>query len=298
VPFILINGGGSIGTGWSSTIPPYNLEQIIEWIKAWLTSKPTPTLTPYYRGFKGTVKVEENKVVTEGIMSKDAKGRFVVSEIPIGKRMISINKYLSLLQASEDSGNIKNIDNQSTENEALFSFQVGKETFTPSAETMHLVDSTSMTNMVMFDKSGKLRKYDTVDEVMKEFCETRFEQYNKRKAGELKKMEYESMILYNKIRFIEMVITDKIKLLNKDEEALSSECKNLNFSLAHDKSFDYLLSIQIKQMTSKKIADLQKQYALMLAAINTLKNTSIAGMWYKELDELLVEYGKWVKLQK
>ena len=298
VPFILINGGGSIGTGWSSTIPPYDIIQIIAWIKAWLTSSQTPTLIPYYRGFKGSVKVEETKVVTTGLVSKDSKGKYLITEIPIGKRMISISKYLSLLQGMEDAGNIKNIDNQSTENEAAFSFQVNKEGFEVNAETIHLVDSTSTTNMVLFNKDGKLKRYENVNEILTEFCEARFAQYNKRKEGELKKLDFEAKILYNKIRFIEMVINDKIKLLNKDEDVLQAECKGHKFDVGNDGSYDYLFTIQVKQMTSKKLSELQKQYAGLLAASKALKETSIAQLWCRELDELSDAYTKWSKLQK
>lgn len=47
---ILVNGCDAIGVGWSSYIPKYNLEKIIENIKIWLEDKPIKPMTPWLRG--------------------------------------------------------------------------------------------------------------------------------------------------------------------------------------------------------------------------------------------------------
>ena len=57
IPLILVNGGQGIGTGFSSEIQSYKLEDIISRLKQ-LMNKETLTrftMVPYYRGFKGTV---------------------------------------------------------------------------------------------------------------------------------------------------------------------------------------------------------------------------------------------------
>ncbi len=196
-----------------------------------------------------------------------------------------------MLDDLEEKGSIKSIDNQSTENLPRFSFLADKD-FTPTIENMGLVDSTYMSNMVLFDAEGNLKKFSTTNEILNVWCAYRFNQYNVRKAGQLAKIEQESKLLYNKIRFIEMVLNDKIVLKGKDEEKLIEELRSNSFDAIPD--FDYLLSIQIRNMTAKQVTDLKQKYASLLEGHKTLKNTSISAIWCKEMDELVAVYDKWL----
>ena len=57
VPMCLINGADGIGTGHSTFIPKHDPLQIIAWLRARLTEQELPTFRPWYRGFKGTIKI-------------------------------------------------------------------------------------------------------------------------------------------------------------------------------------------------------------------------------------------------
>ena len=291
VPMILVNGCmGSIGTGWSSTILPHNLKSIVSWILKWLRGEETVSLVPWYRSFKGTLELKDGKVTTKGVF--DVVGaKHVVTEIPIGKKMTSISKYKEKLEALEEAGVIKNIDNQSTENNPHFSFVALGEV---DAEKLGLVDGNSMTNMVLFDSTGVLKKYSNTDEIMLEWCLGRFQQYNKRKEAVLLGMKEESRLMYNKIRFIELILDNKIVFKNKEESDLVNDLKVLKFEEDKDKSYEYLLSIQIKLMTVKYIEQLRGKYTTLLTAIKQLTNTAIKDIWTSELKELITAYDKWV----
>jgi len=56
IPMILVNGSKGIGTGFSTDIMPHNLLQIIQYIRAMLTETDRPTIEPYFKGFKGTIR--------------------------------------------------------------------------------------------------------------------------------------------------------------------------------------------------------------------------------------------------
>jgi DNA topoisomerase-2 len=63
IPMILVNGSKGIGTGFSTDIMPHNPVQIIQYIRAMLTEATAkvgtgdrPTIEPYFKGFKGTIK--------------------------------------------------------------------------------------------------------------------------------------------------------------------------------------------------------------------------------------------------
>ena len=55
VPMVLINGADGIGTGWSSSIPNYSPEDIVENLKLLMDGQELKTMTPWFRDFKGTV---------------------------------------------------------------------------------------------------------------------------------------------------------------------------------------------------------------------------------------------------
>jgi DNA topoisomerase-2 len=56
VPMVLVNGTEGIGTGFSSFVPPYNPEDITANIRRVLSGESMTPMTPWFRGFKGTVK--------------------------------------------------------------------------------------------------------------------------------------------------------------------------------------------------------------------------------------------------
>ena len=65
IPMILVNGSKGIGTGFSTDIMPHNPLQIIQYIRAMLKEATTkggsgtgdrPTIEPYFKGFKGTIR--------------------------------------------------------------------------------------------------------------------------------------------------------------------------------------------------------------------------------------------------
>jgi DNA gyrase/topoisomerase IV subunit B len=291
IPLILVNGtAGSIASGWSSTIPPYHLKDIISWIKAWLYEKETPELAPHFRGFKGKVSVQDNKVITEGTFEQTKKG-ICVTEIPIGKRMMSINKYKEFLKDLQESGKIKSIEDQSSENHPCLYIKCADE-FTPTVQTLQLSDSISLSNMVMFDTKGKLQKYESIVEILAEWCDVRFDQYEIRKKGQLEAMEVEKTVLYNRIRFMQSILDEKLVLKNKDEDMLCKELLAEKYD-QHKDSFDYLLNTSVKSMTSGHLKDLQGKYTALCESIRKLAGTSIKTIWSQEMDELLAQYEKW-----
>ena len=59
IPMILVNGSKGIGTGFSTDIMQHNPLQIIAYVRAMLrgtTDADRPTIEPYFKGFKGTIR--------------------------------------------------------------------------------------------------------------------------------------------------------------------------------------------------------------------------------------------------
>lgn len=93
IPMLLVNGCQGIGTGFSTSIPPYNPLDLIRYIKEWIhlrgnESVAKASLTPWFRGFNGKVLYSENKsskVETKGVFSRLSDTQIEISELPIGR---------------------------------------------------------------------------------------------------------------------------------------------------------------------------------------------------------------------
>ncbi len=90
-----MNGTDGIGTGYSTQLPLYDPQQIIDYIKAKLNNETyTKEITPFYRGFKGSItKESESSYVSHGIYSTLGKDKLVITELPVGKGSLSFKQY-------------------------------------------------------------------------------------------------------------------------------------------------------------------------------------------------------------
>ena len=85
LPIILINGTIGIGTGWSSSIPQFNPVDIINNIRLLMNDKEVEPMTPWYRGFLGSIrKVLPNKWISKGRYKIIDNGTIEIYELPIG----------------------------------------------------------------------------------------------------------------------------------------------------------------------------------------------------------------------
>lgn len=77
IPLVLVNGAHGISTGWSTFVANYNPLDIIQWLRVRLQNLPDdqlPEVLPWYRGFKGTVKLVDRR--------KDKAGQVTVVHQP------------------------------------------------------------------------------------------------------------------------------------------------------------------------------------------------------------------------
>jgi DNA topoisomerase-2 len=77
IPMLLVNGALGIGVGWATFWPCYKdkgVGSVIEWLKNKLRDKPNFNLVPWYKGFKGTIQIEERQVEVKKDKKQDKTG--------------------------------------------------------------------------------------------------------------------------------------------------------------------------------------------------------------------------------
>ena len=116
LPMILVNGALGIGTGFSTYIPTYNPQDILDRIKHILKNdsydcldvEKTDRLVPWTRGFKGTISLDEcdkKIVIYKGVYAITSleKGTIHVTELPVG---LWTEQFKVILEKLMDSGSL------------------------------------------------------------------------------------------------------------------------------------------------------------------------------------------------
>ncbi|KAM3193857.1 hypothetical protein ACQJBY_070474 [Aegilops geniculata] len=83
-------------------------------------------------------------------------------------------------------------------------------------KTFKLTTTIGTTNMCLSDLDGKIRKYDTPEDILKEFFKLRLQFYGKREVVMLQNIGEELLMLKNKLRFILAVIDAKFEAAQKE----------------------------------------------------------------------------------
>lgn len=181
-----------------------------------------------------------------------------------------------------------------------------------------LRSSLATSNMVLFDKEGKIEKFDCERAILESFAELRLQYYFKRKDYLLEKLRQQQEILSEKARFIELVITEKLKVKNRKREALIEDLRKNDFRTFHEitegddfdmpgeedngpeeqapqkpkkKSggWDYLLGMPLWSLTKERVQDLQKQLEAKEKEVEELEFTAPEELWERDLDAILDE---------
>lgn len=309
IPMILVNGcNAGIGTGWSCAIPCFNPLDLISAVKIWLendgqvlskeddgvVSSKFPELSPWYNTFTGEIKkIDEDKYVTYGRVVNGPKNTRIVEELPVG---LSISDFLSHLTDLKANGTL-DFKNNCTPNKANVTLYEGDEKLT--MKDLKLISHLSTTNMVLFNASGRIQKFESVDEIINDFCVVRYELYKRRKAYMVKKLEVDLCLVGNKKRFLTEVIRGDIKLFEdssegrvaREKDELTDELTKKEFAKI-DGDYDYLLSLQIRSITKENIGKLEKEYYSLGNALAELTAKSEKSMWLEELGALEAVYTK------
>ena len=83
--------------------------------------------------------------------------------------------------------------------------------------------------MVLFDPEGKLKKYNTVEEIIANFYDLRLKYYQIRKDYMISVIKKDVAILSNKARFIKMIIDDELVIKKKMRNVIVNELYDLKF---------------------------------------------------------------------
>jgi DNA topoisomerase-2 len=88
-----------------------------------------------------------------------------------------------------------------------------------------LTTSVATSNLVVHDLNGRIRKYNDVSEIIKDFFDLRQTYYHKRKDYILNELTAEHMKIENKVRFVTEIVSGKLIVHSRKKAELMLELK-------------------------------------------------------------------------
>jgi DNA topoisomerase-2 len=313
IPMILINGTKGIGTGFSTTIPPFNPKDIIKSIRNKINGKPIETLKPWWQGFTGIVtdnKSEDSLETSYTVSGKwKIKGnKLIITELPIGEWTSDYKEFLEKMLQDECSKKDKKdnsfkgyIDNN-TDTKVYFELEF-EDNFLQELDSIkiekmfHLNKRFSLGNMHLYNYNGTITRYETIYDIIDEFYNVRLELYQKRKDNKLENLEYYLKLISFKVKFILMIINKKLEINNKKKSEIEEKLIELKFIKIED-SYNYLLSMPIYNLTQEKIEELKKQEKEKQTEYDTLLKMKPHDLWLIDLDDFENAYDNWIEAKK
>lgn len=291
IPMILINGSEGIGSGYSTFIPQHNPTEVVQNLINKLNGKEFKMLFPWYNKFKGTIiKDKKNVYISKGVFTKN-NNILHITELPIGTWTESYKSFADEILLNLDY--IKSIRNNCTDETIDFKVKFKNKTVLENMsnseieKVFNLTKNIASTNMYLFDSNNKLKKYNSIIDILEEFYDIRLKYYDLRKKFLLSKLEGDISILESKMKFINLVITKKIDIFNKPKDKVISIIReNKLMPLKDEPEYDFLIKMSFYSLTKEKIDELKKILDSKNKEYNTLKNKTAKRMWLDDLESL------------
>jgi DNA topoisomerase-2 len=285
IPIALLNGCNGIGTGWSTYIPNYNINDIIQYIENKLLNKrKNIKLNPFYDKFKGEIiNIEgDESFITKGIIKKISDYKLNITELPIG---VWNDKYYDFLDTLVDDKKIKSYIKLCNDEDVNIIINLYPDSLINNVDLINFFNLSSkfyLTNMHLFDINNNIKKYNNVYEIINEFYDNRLPYYQKRKDFILSELVNKKEKLDNLYKFLALVISKKIKLNNVKIIDINKSLENYGFSKIDD-SYNYLLNIPLIRLTADEMIKIENKLNEINNEIIYITNISVEKMWLNDL---------------
>ena len=284
IPMLLVNGCRGIGTGYSTFIPSFNPTELKNSIMEWL-EKGTGLdreFTPYTKGFKGKIqKIDAHDYLVQGNWTIE-KDMAVITELPVGTWTSDFRETLDKLLSD---GTIKDYTDTSTDTDIMIKVKLGTGGV-PTIEKL-LTDKIKLTNMHAFNSECVIKKYDSPNEILKEFVSTRLDLYTKRREFMLEALKDRLPYHSNIVRFIQQQCeeTPRPDIRRKSPEECDKLLEKEKFDKIKD-SYDYLMNLPISSLTLKQAKKHQDDLDELKRKIKELESKTPKQLWIDDLKKL------------
>jgi|TARA_R110002074_G_scaffold146282_1_gene295713 DNA topoisomerase-2 len=280
LPMILVNGAEGIGTGYSTQVPCYNPADIKANINAVIAGESLKPMTPWYKGFTGTVyKKSDTTWVMGGTFKEAANGTITITELPPGKWT---QDYKEFLDVQVEKGKIKYYDNHSTEDHPKFT--IHGFTGNDPRKDLGLTKNINTGNMWLMTPTG-MKKYATAEAIIADYVGYRVKHYKQRKINMLKDFKAQAAVASNKARFVRMVVNGDFIVFKRKRVDIDKDLLNHKFQ-KYQGNYEYLMNIKTSQYTEESISRLNAEESEKKSQVTELEKLSFKDLWVNDLKNI------------
>ena len=323
VPFVLINSASGIGTGYSTSVPPFKPSDIIDASRKMAKNHQADIneLVPWFDGFDGTITQSHNGYTTRGIFAlSDDRQTLTITELPVGVWIESYVDFVKQTLMVEDNKKrkadtspgigplVREIFNGSSEHkvhlELTLDAAVAAAMFTNDeaiVKICRLASPVCMSNMWLFDEHKQLVKVNDVREIVRHHARLRLALYDSRLQYLIAAKRKEIVVTDEVLRFVTLVVQDTIVIFKRQMQDVVRDLEAHNFVKRENSTsaadFSHLLRMHISNFTADKITELATKLDRLKAELTTLEATTPQSLWLLELADLESAYAQY-KLDK
>ncbi|KAI8071645.1 DNA topoisomerase [Gongronella butleri] len=335
LPMVLVNGADGIGTGWSTSIPNYNPRDLVDNLLLLMDGHEMKPMKPWFRGFRGSIEPTPNvsgKFDVTGIADITDESKIKVTELPVRLWTESFKENLEVLREPKEKKvefTIEEYSNNSTDMSVDFTIELDDKNL-QKVEAMGILkafklqNAINTTNLVCFNAQGKIQKYNSPEQILKEFYDLRIEYYAKRKEHMVFILQDDYDRLHNKANFIELVLNGDLIYYNRKEQDVIADMEEKGLKKIFsrkkrnvlatddddtdqdgrgrpkeqggtDAGYDYLFSINIRGFTKEKLVELRAQRDKKKTELDEVAATAPMTFWKRDLNAFLVEWDNILK---
>jgi DNA topoisomerase-2 len=288
IPTVLLNGSSGIAVGFASNVLNREIKSIIDGCGRVLMGKSSGVIKPSLNEFTGEfIQDKENskRWIIRGRFQKTNTTTIKILELPPS---MTYEKYEELLDKLCDSKDIVSYDDNCKDNidyTIKFNRSVLEKLDDEKIIKLLKLEESSTEIFSTLDEFGKLKIFETSEEIIEYFVNFRLTYYYKRKDFQLDKLNRELKILSNRGRFIKAILDEKLKINNVSKDEIIVGIEELSLEKIDD-SFDYLLRMPIYSLTKELFEKMKKDFTDKKVEIKTLEETDPKDMYLLDLSEL------------
>jgi DNA topoisomerase-2 len=337
IPLVLVNGADGIGTGWMTKIPNYNPREIVENMYRMLKGLDPEEMTPWFKGYSGTIEnLGDQRYVLNGEIASISDTKVEIRELPVRTWTQTFKEQTmeAMLNGSEKTPSlIQDYKEYHTDKTVKFVVQMQADKLRAAElqkglhQFFKLQTTLSTSSMVLFDAKGCLRRYESAEDILKEFYGLRLDYYHKRKQYLEGMLEAEALKLSNQARFILEKCDGSLTIENKKKKMMVDELQRRDYDSdpirkwkksqndeaeldAEDDSealednldtaldYDYLLGMAMWCLTKEKKDALLKKKDEKHQELKKLRETSKEDLWKRDLREFLAKLDEVERIEK
>jgi DNA gyrase/topoisomerase IV subunit A len=287
IPLVLVNGAKGIATGFSTNILPRSVNDIksacLEYIKTKKIKNRLPVSFPQFNGHT-EYDVEKDKFICYGKFTRVGKTKLIIDEVPYG---YDRETYVKILDDLEENGDIISYDDRCNSNG--FDFEIKLKQHSSSWSDEKIIKEFKLSkpyteNITVIDQNNKLREYKDERDLIKDFCDFRIGILQQRITKRINEYNEINRFLNVKMQFIKAILENKIIFKNKSKNEVIDLIK-INTS-AIEEDFDKLLRINILQLTSEMVLQLQEEIEKNNKELDYWKKTSPTQEFISDIKQL------------